>query len=269
MDYFFGMDLSQFLGGLPLHPLVVHFAVVLVPVAALGLLLLVLFGKLADRFGMLTLLVLAVGTAAAFVAKESGEDLAAKIGRPAEHATWGSLLPWVAAATWAAALIWFLLHRADRRAGRGRTAATIGSALLTAALALVSIALSILVGHTGATAVWGGRATVPSPPTTPTTSATGASPSTPATPASPATTSAVEALYQASDVATHGDAKSCWVIINGSVYDLTEWINAHPGGPQRILDICGTDATAAFTAQHGGQAQPADQLKQFRIGSLG
>ncbi len=269
MDYFFGMDLSSFLGGLPLHPLVVHFAVVLVPVAALGLLLLVLFGKLADRFAVLTLLVLAVGVAAAFVAKESGEDLAAKLGRPAEHATWGSLLPWVAAGLWVVAVVWYLLHRADRRANRGRSAATIGGALLTAAVALVTVALTILVGHSGATAVWSGAA-VTTPSATAATSPTTAAPSTgPSTPAGPATTSVAEALYQASDVATHRDAKSCWVIINGSVYDLTEWINAHPGGPQRILDICGTDATAAFNAQHQGQAEPADQLTQFRIGSLG
>jgi len=269
MHYFFDMDLSSFLGGLPLHPLVVHFAVVLVPVAALGLLLLVLFGRLADRFAVLTLLVLAVGTAAAFVAKESGEDLAAKIGLPAEHATWGALLPWAAAGLWVVALIWYLLHRADRRANRGRSAASIGGALLTAALALVTVALTILVGHSGATAVWSGTAALTPSATSPTTPVPGAGPSSPATPTSPATTSAAEALYRASDVATHGDAKSCWVTINGSVYDLTEWINAHPGGPQRILAICGTDATAAFTAQHGGQAEPADQLTQFRIGSLG
>lgn len=265
MDYFFDMDLSSFLGGLPLHPLVVHFAVVLIPVAALGLLLLVLFGKLADRFGVLTLLVLAVGSGAAFVAKESGEDLAAKVGRPAEHATWGSLLPWVAAALWAVALIWYLLHRADRRASRGRSAATIGGALLTAALALVTVALSILVGHSGATAVWASTAATPSttPVSTPTASAPSASPST------STTTGTAEASYTAAQVAQHADAASCWVAINGSVYDLTEWISAHPGGSQRILDICGTDATAAFTAQHGGQAKPADQLAQFRIGTFG
>jgi len=263
------MDLSGFLGGLPLHPLVVHFAVVLLPVAALGLLLLVLFGKLADRFGWLTLLVLAVGTTAAFVARQSGEDLAAKIGRPTEHATWGGLLPWVAAGLTAVTLVWFLLHRADRRAKRGRSAATIGTALLTAALALVTIAFSILTGHSGATAVWAGVGT-----STPVPSA-----SMPAVPSSPATTTstttspagspAAEARYSPAEVATHADATSCWASIDGSVYDLTEWINAHPGGPQRILALCGTDASAAFAAQHDSQPKPADQLTQFRIGLLG
>ena len=240
------MDLSGFLGGLPLHPLVVHFAVVLLPVAALGLLLLVLFGKLADRFGWLTLLVLAVGTTAAFVARQSGEDLAAKIGRPTEHATWGGLLPWVAAGLTAVTLVWFLLHRADRRAKRGRSAATIGTALLTAALALVTIAFSILTGHSGATAVWAGVGTT-----------------------SPAGSPAAEARYSPAEVATHADATSCWASIDGSVYDLTEWINAHPNDPQRILALCGTDANAAFAAQHDSQPKPADQLTQFRIGLLG
>lgn len=264
MDYFFGMNLSQFLGGLPLHPLVVHFAVVLLPVAALGLLLLVLFAKLADRFAVLALLVLAVGTAAAFVAKESGEDLAAQIGRPSEHATWGALLPWVAAALWVVTLIWYLLHRADRRANRGRTGATIGGALLTAALALVTVALSVLVGHTGATAVWAGTL---KPSATPVASPTASTP--PAASPSTSTTTPTEAVYTAADLAKHADATSCWAAVNGSVYDLTEWINAHPGGPQRIIALCGTDATAAFNAQHSGQAKPADQLTQFRIGTFG
>ena len=70
------MDFSQYLGGLPLHPLVVHFAVVLVPLSALFLILLVLIRGWADRFGWLTLFVLALGTGAAFLARESGEDLA-------------------------------------------------------------------------------------------------------------------------------------------------------------------------------------------------
>jgi uncharacterized membrane protein len=267
MHYFFGMNLSQFLGGLPLHPLVVHFAVVLLPLAALGLLLLVLFSKLADRFGVLTLLVLAVGTAAAFVAKESGEDLAAKIGRPSEHATWGTLLPWVAAGLWVVTLIWFLLHRADRRAQRGRSGATIGAALLTAALALTTVAFSILVGHSGATAVWSGTAAT-TPSATAVASATATS--TGSASVSPtASTTAAEATYTAADLAAHTDATSCWAAIDGSVYDLTDWINSHPGGADRILALCGTDATAAFTAQHSGQAEPADQLAQFRIGTLG
>lgn len=70
------------------------------------------------------------------------------------------------------------------------------------------------------------------------------------------------------DIATHKDVNSCWVTIEGSVYDLTEWINKHPGGPDKIIPICGTDATQAFTAQHVGAKKPATELAKFLIGKL-
>lgn len=74
--------------------------------------------------------------------------------------------------------------------------------------------------------------------------------------------------YTLADVATHGNASSCWSAINGKVYNLTSWINQHPGGPQRILSICGTDGSSAFNAQHGGQSNPANELTNFYIGTL-
>ena len=69
-------------------------------------------------------------------------------------------------------------------------------------------------------------------------------------------------------VAEHNNASSCWAAINGNVYDLTKWINKHPGGPERILSICGTDASAAFNGQHGSAPRPANELKNFLLGPL-
>ncbi len=69
-------------------------------------------------------------------------------------------------------------------------------------------------------------------------------------------------------VAQHNNASSCWAVINGNVYDLTQWINQHPGGPQRILMLCGTDGSAAFNGQHGGQRRPASELAGFILGPL-
>lgn len=70
------------------------------------------------------------------------------------------------------------------------------------------------------------------------------------------------------DVKTHNSALSCFTTISGSVYDVTSWIKQHPGGSQAILSLCGTDGTAAFTDQHGGQARPAEELAGFKIGTL-
>jgi cytochrome b involved in lipid metabolism len=69
-------------------------------------------------------------------------------------------------------------------------------------------------------------------------------------------------------VATHNTSASCWAAVSGSVYDLTAWIGEHPGGRDRIIGLCGTDATAAFAAQHRGQGEPAEELTRFKIGTL-
>ncbi len=74
--------------------------------------------------------------------------------------------------------------------------------------------------------------------------------------------------YTRAQVAQHNSATSCWTAINGKVYDLTNWIDQHPGGSETILSICGIDGSATFNAQHGGQAQPAQELASFYIGNL-
>ncbi len=254
------------IAGLPMHPLVVHFAVVLLPLAALGLILLVIVPRWADRYGLLTLLVLVAGTGAAFVAKESGQALAAKMGTPAMHAAWGDQLPLLAAGLVVLAVAWYVLHRRNSSGGRPRSAATTILGVLASLMALVVTGVTVLVGHSGAEAAWAGRVSESQP--------TAAAPAVPdSSPAASASASASKSssagTYTMAEVAKHADASSCWTAINGNVYDLTKWINQHPGGPQVILGLCGTDGTAAFTAQHGGQPEPEQVLKSFLLGPLG
>ncbi|KAG8814621.1 Cytochrome b2, mitochondrial precursor [Serendipita sp. 399] len=52
------------------------------------------------------------------------------------------------------------------------------------------------------------------------------------------------------EVKRHNTAESCWVIINGVVYDVTEFLDLHPGGRHVILKAAGTDATRLFTPIH-------------------
>ena len=79
---------------------------------------------------------------------------------------------------------------------------------------------------------------------------------------------AASPLYSLASVALHNSQANCWAAINGSVYDLTAWINRHPGGDTAILSLCGTDASAQFAAQHGGESKPAMMLTAFKIGIL-
>jgi cytochrome b involved in lipid metabolism len=74
--------------------------------------------------------------------------------------------------------------------------------------------------------------------------------------------------YTKSQVAEHSTATSCWSIIDGKVYDLTDWISRHPGGEQAILILCGKDGTEAFHGQHGDAQRQADVLATMKIGDL-
>ncbi|MEM4461037.1 MAG: cytochrome b5-like heme/steroid binding domain-containing protein, partial [Nanopusillaceae archaeon] len=77
-----------------------------------------------------------------------------------------------------------------------------------------------------------------------------------------------EKFYTMEEVAKHNSRESCWTVIRGEVYDLTQWIDKHPGGADKILALCGKDGTKAFEKKHGGQEKPEKALEQFEIGKL-
>ena len=41
----------------------------------------------------------------------------------------------------------------------------------------------------------------------------------------------------------HNTRESCWVVIDGQVYDATSVLAWHPAGPDVILNLAGKDAT--------------------------
>ena len=140
--------------GLPMHPLVVHFAVVLLPVSALLLILIVLIPRWRRPLGWLTMIGLFVGTGAAFVAKESGEALAARVGEPEDHAELGDILPMLAVILFVVALLWFLLERRRTAAGASAGAGVLILGIAGIVLAVATMGLTIAVGHSGAEATW-------------------------------------------------------------------------------------------------------------------
>ncbi|MBK7622503.1 MAG: hypothetical protein IPJ14_07525 [Kineosporiaceae bacterium] len=137
--------------GLPLHPLVVHAVVILLPLAAvLTVAVAAIPGwrRLAPYLAVLNGAVVV----AAITAVQSGESLERRVeqlSRPAElhdHAEWGEkLVPLAIALFLGALVIWYT-----------RTRPTL--AKVVAGLALVgavgTIALTAYVGHSGATMVW-------------------------------------------------------------------------------------------------------------------
>lgn len=59
-------------------------------------------------------------------------------------------------------------------------------------------------------------------------------------------------------VSAHNTAESCWVILYGHVYDVTDFISEHPGGSKIILQLAGTDATDEYDPIH-----PPGTLEEF------
>ena len=106
----------------------------------------------------------------------------------------------------------------------------------------------------------------PAPAPTPAASAKPAP--TPAASASPTPEVTTASAYTMAKVKENNSATSCWSVINGKVYDLTKWINSHPGGSSAIKGLCGIDGTSSFTAQHRGQGSPASTLAGYLLGPL-
>lgn len=81
------------------------------------------------------------------------------------------------------------------------------------------------------------------------------------------TSSTPTTSYNMSEIAKHGDATSCWTMIEDKVYDLTEYVEKHPGGSKSILAICGEDGTSSFNAMPAGVMTAARlALAKFVIG---
>ncbi|PMD66864.1 cytochrome b5, partial [Hyaloscypha bicolor E] len=57
-------------------------------------------------------------------------------------------------------------------------------------------------------------------------------------------------IYTEEEVATHSTPEDLWVLVNGKVYDFTQFHHRHPGGPRVIAQNAGKDATKTFQGAH-------------------
>ncbi len=108
--------------------------------------------------------------------------------------------------------------------------------------------------------------------TKPTTSASAApsatAPTTTKPSVAPSAAATVAAGYTMAQVKANNSRAKCWSAISGNVYDLTAWINAHPGGSGAIVSLCGTDGTQDFLAMHRNQSKPESRLASYLLGPL-
>ena len=68
-----------------------------------------------------------------------------------------------------------------------------------------------------------------------------------------------------SEVLRHTSPESCWIVRGSKVYDVTKWLQRHPGGEGVILSAAGTDCTKAFDAIH---PQYVKMLDKWVVGEV-
>ncbi|ORY64967.1 putative cytochrome b5 protein [Pseudomassariella vexata] len=74
--------------------------------------------------------------------------------------------------------------------------------------------------------------------------------------------------YTTKDVAEHKtDAAGIWIIIDNGVYDVTKFIDEHPGGPKILKRMAGKDSTKQFWKYHGQKVMDKYGEK-LKIGSV-
>eukprot|EP01130_Rhizamoeba_saxonica_P015952 TRINITY_DN7278_c0_g1_i3.p1 TRINITY_DN7278_c0_g1~~TRINITY_DN7278_c0_g1_i3.p1 ORF type:complete len:302 (+),score=71.88 TRINITY_DN7278_c0_g1_i3:223-1128(+) len=74
-------------------------------------------------------------------------------------------------------------------------------------------------------------------------------------------------FYTMEEVSKHDDEDDCWMVIKDKVYDVTKFVDEHPGG-YIILDGAGKDSTYEFFEEFEHTEEAYDMLKQYLIGHL-
>uniref|UniRef100_A0A8C7AWG5 Cytochrome b5 n=1 Tax=Neovison vison TaxID=452646 RepID=A0A8C7AWG5_NEOVI len=73
--------------------------------------------------------------------------------------------------------------------------------------------------------------------------------------------------YTLEEIQKHNHSKSTWLILHHKVYDLTKFLEEHPGGEEVLREQAGGDATESF--EDVGHSTDARELSQtYIIGEL-
>lgn len=158
MDYSFN--------GLPLHILIVHAVVIVMPVAAVVVLLATVWPRARRWFGLVTPILGVVAAILVYVAKEAGEWLEARLPDSPliqKHADLGgTLLPWAIALAVLSVVVYVWYRFIERRPSDESPPAlvrrVVAVVLAVAAVVVVpaGIVTTVIIGESGSRAVWDG-----------------------------------------------------------------------------------------------------------------
>jgi len=181
-----------------------------------------------------------VSTLSVIAAKSSGISLSAAVGLPDEHAEAGDRLVVVAVALSAVILILAGVSKFWPK----RIAVVVVS-VVAVLVSVVALPLTYITGHSGAEATWKDAYAEAKEPI-----------------------SDGVSRFTMAEVQKRSTREDCWSVVNGNVYELTSFIQRHPGGADDIGKMCGKDASENFLGQHEGQGEPETWLGTLKVGVL-
>lgn len=77
-------------------------------------------------------------------------------------------------------------------------------------------------------------------------------------------------IYTLEDVCNHRNANSCWIVRNELIYDITNFLNDHPGGDDIILEWAGKDIGDVMSnGEHQHSDAAFEMMSEYLVGRIG
>ncbi|KAF5278598.1 hypothetical protein FQA39_LY00640 [Lamprigera yunnana] len=74
-------------------------------------------------------------------------------------------------------------------------------------------------------------------------------------------------LYTREEIKQHNDVDCSWIVIHNNVYDVTAFLNEHPGGEEVLLEQSGRDGSEAFE-DVGHSSDARELMTKFKVGEI-
>ncbi|XP_047970135.1 cytochrome b5-like [Salvia hispanica] len=74
-------------------------------------------------------------------------------------------------------------------------------------------------------------------------------------------------VFTLAELSEHTTNKDCWLLIGGKVYDVTKFLDDHPGGDEVLLQSTGKDATDDFE-DVGHSSTARAMLDEYYVGDI-
>jgi cytochrome b involved in lipid metabolism len=73
--------------------------------------------------------------------------------------------------------------------------------------------------------------------------------------------------YTMEEIGKHCTRESAWIAIHADIYDVSKFLDEHPGGEEVLLEQAGKDGSEAFD-DVGHSTDAREMMKQYKIGEL-